>query len=439
MNTLAGFPFWILQFDEDGEAEDSVRMNKFIDEVKSNGIQDLFIFSHGWNNDENMAKDLYRGYFEEIRKIMDNPQLIKRRTSVIGTAGVVWPSILWPDDFVEESSGGAAGLGSRPDGKALFTELKKVFRKPDQQKILDELQLLLDQKKRDDKALKQFKSKLRMLITPHGGRKPALDSLEELGITSNDDDWRPIFESLADQERADDSAGGAAGLGDFFGKLWRGAKSALRLTTYWQMKERAGIVGTQGLGPLITRLHEAYPAVKVHLLGHSFGARLVSFALSGLPASLSKRNSPVKSLFLLQGAFSHFTFAESLPHDKQRKGDLAGMAERVDGPLVTTHSLKDLAVCQSYPLASVVARQDAANVDSLMFRWGAMGSDGAQAVDAKAAILSKPGTTYSFKPGQWLNLDGNQVIVTGDPPSGAHSDIIHPHTAWVTLAAAGIG
>ena len=114
------------------------------------------------------------------------------------------------------------------------------------------------------------------------------------------------------------------------------------------------------------------------------------------------------------------------------------MASRVDGPLLTTHSLKDLAVGSSYPLASIVARQDAAKQEDESYRWGAMGHDGAQAVNAESAFLGKAGTQYGFKVGKWLNLDGNQVIVKGDPPSGAHSDIIHPHTAWAALAAAGI-
>jgi hypothetical protein len=112
------------------------------------------------------------------------------------------------------------------------------------------------------------------------------------------------------------------------------------------------------------------------------------------------------------------------------------MTARVDGPLVTTHSLRDSAVGRAYPLASFLRRQDAsaAHAD----RWGAIGSDGAQEVGASAAPLGKAGTDYKFIPGQWTNLDGNNIIVNGGPPSGAHSDIIHPHTAWAALAASGL-
>ena len=55
------------------------------------------------------------------------------------------------------------------------------------------------------------------------------------------------------------------------------------------MKNRAGTVGRNGLGPLLGRL----PAgVRVHLVGHSFGARLVSFALAGLPAGARRPCGP---------------------------------------------------------------------------------------------------------------------------------------------------
>ena len=38
------------------------------------------------------------------------------------------------------------------------------------------------------------------------------------------------------------------GIGDFFGKVWNGAKDALRVGSYFQMKGRAGDIGRSGLG-----------------------------------------------------------------------------------------------------------------------------------------------------------------------------------------------
>src|SRR5262249_53872632 len=154
---------------------------------------------------------------------------------------------------------------------------------------------------------------------------------------------------------------------------------------------------------------------------------LVSFALAGLLGGPTGAASPVKSVFLLQGAFSHFAFAESLPFAPLKKGALAGMAARVDGPISVTHSRFDSAVTVYYPLASFAANDPAAGlVDDFRFRWGGMGFDGVQSVNAQSTPLLPVGQEYGFalSPGVFVNLDGNQVIVNGRPPSGAHSDIV---------------
>jgi pimeloyl-ACP methyl ester carboxylesterase len=229
----------------------------------------------------------------------------------------------------------------------------------------------------------------------------------------------------------------AAGLG-LADRMWEGAREAARALTYWTMKERAGVVGKRGLGPLVAALHDVAGELRIHLIGHSFGARLVSFALAGLPASAKGTRSPVKSLVLLQGAFSHFAFADALPHDRRRGGALKGMAVRVDGPILVTHSRKDTAVFDFYPKASFLQRQDAAAIGRRISRWGAMGGFGAQAVNATDLQFENVGARYRFAAGRFFNLDGNNLIVKGGPPSGAHSDIIYDRIAWAVISGAGI-
>jgi len=248
---------------------------------------------------------------------------------------------------------------------------------------------------------------------------------------------REVFDQAADLQ-PQDFHGGAAGFGGF-DRVWSGARQALRQATYWTMKKRAGIVGSTGVSSLIERLAHANPDLRIHLVGHSFGARLVSFAVWGLSDGAVADGSPVKSVTLLQGAFSHFAFAPSLPHDPERSGVLAEAMARVDGPLVATHSERDLAVGTLYPWASMLRRDDAAALESLLFRWGAIGHDGAQRSAEIPAVLLPAGESYALEPGRIYNLDANAVIVTGDGPSGAHSDIFHPELAWAVLEAAGVG
>jgi hypothetical protein len=173
----------------------------------------------------------------------------------------------------------------------------------------------------------------------------------------------------------------------------------------------------------------------VHLIGHSFGARLVSFALSGVGGPA---DSPVASLLLLQGAFSHWSFAHAQDNPFGSPGALNAYADRVHGPLVATHTVYDWAVGVWYPKASFMAHQDAAA--AVADRWGGMGSDGFQAVKPAVdrAMPAQGGTGYGLTPGTFYRIDAAGVInnTTGEPFSGAHSDIRKPPVAQLAAAAA---
>lgn len=448
---LQGFPFWTLEYEKNASPVDAAALANFIAEVAEKKLTDVYIFSHGWNNDRETALELYRRYFAEVRKIVDARSVSAR----IGVAGVIWPSILWPDDAASAEmkvgsasmSGGAVslGMGEPPQiAEASLDEIAVVLRNgydsAAQQQLIDKLIAELKAGEDSDNiaGLRTFQETLARLLVSEGTAEKdyANPDAAEGGVGGMDHDKFLELLGVMGDQMPRDAAGGAAGLVDGVRKLWNGAKDVLRVATYWQMKERAGVVGSQGLGPLIDRLHVKAPFLNIHLIGHSFGARLVSYSLSGLPAGLAEAKSPVKSLLLLQGAFSHFAFADVLPHDHQRSGALKGMAARVDGPLLATHSRRDLAVGRTYPIASFVNGDDAAAAEDQAARWGGMGSDGAQAVEAADTPLGDVGTIYALAPGKWINLDGNEVIVRGGLPSGAHGDIVHRHTAWVALAAA---
>ncbi|HEX9342165.1 MAG TPA: serine/threonine protein kinase [Actinomycetota bacterium] len=439
---LAGFPWWEVAFDQAGNRTDPVADPAAIGGLATGldltGVTDLLVMCHGWKNDRTSGRAAYEQFFTQLRGVLDDHP--PRSGVSLGAMGIYWPSLLWADDRAAAGPGPAAGAGPATEGD-LVGELKQVYPAERQQAALDELGSLLDRQPDEQSALDRFQVLLRELVPTPAGGNGASSGLGEPGDEALNllVDGKPeeVFGVLsADSEiRAPQ---GAVDLGSPFRALWAGAKEALRQATYWEMKNRAGTVGQRGIGPLVRALHGALPELRVHLCGHSFGARAVSFALAGLPApgTDGATPSPVKSLTLIQGAFSHYTFATSLPFDRSRGGALAGMAARVDGPLLVTHSLADLAVGRMYPLASLVARQDAAAVDDLAERWWAMGHRGAHGVPAAEATLGAAGTAYAFTPGGFLNLDANGVIRAGGPPSGAHGDIFHPQVAWALLAGA---
>ncbi len=422
---IPGRPHWELPFTADGNRVDHAPFEAFIEEAPAQ-CTDVFIMSHGWNNSPDDARELYQGFFGGLGSLVASQGGTSRR---IGTAGVIWPSILWPEDARGDGAftGGAADLGDQaaaPSDADFLESLEGAF--PGKGDALRRMASLLREQPAEGARLDEFHALMVSLDSVPGAGGP--EDSGESGLASAD--AATLFRRFNDELPGPFHAGGA-GLGDDIVKLWNGAKQAVRMFTYWQMKKRAGVVGQAGLGQVLTDLDAVTPRVRVHLIGHSFGARLVSFSLLGAASGAS-------SLFLVQGAFSHFSFADSLPFDRSRGGALKGMTGRVAGPLVVTHSRFDSAVGRAYPMASMLSREDAADVDDQLYRWGAMGHDGAQEVGAPDVVMGPVGTAYAFGPGRFDNLNGDGVIKNGTGPSGAHSDIVHPEIAWVLAKASAV-
>jgi hypothetical protein len=435
---------WALSFDAQGDI-DAAGEKQLVEELRATDATDLVMFSHGWNNDEAAASALYAKWFDLL-----NAQLGADRK--VGFVGIRWPSQLWRDvpipDFDPTPGGGAPGAAGLNEtatavavGPALdpqqLQDLKTLF--PQGKDELDQIAGLLAAEPNQDRADEMFAAMQKfsdaVTVESTDGETP---EAERPGMLQKGKTADEIFGKFANAlirsgvDISDGGGGGGAGLADQVGKLWHGAKEALRGLSYWQMKNRAGVVGQHGVGPLIGRIATEFPTLRIHLVGHSFGARVVSFALAGLPETDS---SPVKSVTLLEGAFSRFAFADPLPFDSTNPtGALAGKLAGVDGPFTVCFSSHDQALSVSYPLASAASGEDSAGIDDPLFRWRAIGSLGAY--NAPTQFIDAVGTSYPFAKGGILNVDSSEVVKLGDPPSGAHSDIFHPELAWIVASAA---
>jgi hypothetical protein len=205
-----------------------------------------------------------------------------------------------------------------------------------------------------------------------------------------------------------------------------GADRLLNFATYYQMKERAGLVGRTGVYQVLRAIRGRQPGVKVHLIGHSFGGRLVTSAALGPDGP-----GPIRpeSMTLLQAAFSHHGFASQF--DGANDGSFRAVVadRRISGPILITHSVQDEAVGIAYPLASRIAGQDASALGDADDRYGGIGRNGAQkTAEAVPGTLLPVGGAYTFSAGKVFNLNADRVI-TG------HSDICKPQVAYALLAA----
>jgi hypothetical protein len=425
-------PYWELTFDADGDP-DGKRRDRLIAGVAERKVRDLIVFAHGWNNDRSGATRLYSRFFEPIPALAPNARL--------GFAGVVWPSMRFCDEPIPDFPRSVAAESARRPALDKDTRHALLETFPGRATVVDQIALLLDQQPREEAELEEFGRLVRMLVelVPPGPQALfGADTLAE-GVPQSEPDMfsgsvAAVCEDFAQALAHLESPDGAAGF--TIPNPWDGAKELLRQATYYAMKRRAGTVGERGLGRVIGQLAAKSPTVRVHLVGHSFGGRLVSFALRGLPEGVRT----VKSVTLLQGAFSHYAFASRLPHDARAGGVLQGQQNRIDGPLVCCFSRHDSSLSTIYPLASRMAGDaqgvSGADVGRLLgAKWGAMGFDGVQAVPGTRAWKLAEALRTTLPTSGCVNIDAAEVVKRGGAPSGAHSDIVHRELARVVVAA----
>jgi hypothetical protein len=444
-----GEPEWDLVFATDGGLDQAARQ-ALLDGVTTEKVTDLVLFSHGWSTSEKDARDHCAQLFPMIRDAM----VARPGFGAVGFVGIYWPSLWFPDTTatapqaggstqaetgaVVDASAGTAALS----GAAIAASLAEGFPDADDRQTVEEIGKLIDDglagastATDEDKQqqLRAIRDRIRSMVPP----APEDGQVEDQGETALLLAHDPKAAYLATAAQFGSVAPGSStqGLGDWFSTALNGAKDALRVLSYNTMKARAGTIGTTGLGPLLADLHRGSPSLRVHLVGHSFGARLVSFALSGVGAP---DQSPVASLTLVQGAFSHWSFAHAQDNPFGEAGALNTFVDRVHGPLVATYTVFDWALGRWYPKASFLAQQSSES--SVAGRWDAIGADGflavTPAVDTTADAFGS--TDHAFTAGTFCRVNAAAIInnTDGQAFAGAHSDIYKPAIGRLVAAAA---
>jgi hypothetical protein len=226
----------------------------------------------------------------------------------------------------------------------------------------------------------------------------------------------------------------------------------LPMFSFYKMKELAGQTGRLAVAPMLRRLQDATPpTTRFHLMGHSFGAKLVSQTLADPRAVL-----PVRSMFLIEGAMSTWGFAA---RDEYR--GVPGLAAEVHarpmvtGAAVASTSKWDWALRYSFPMAEwlsdrvrdvgpVARPRPNRTMRHDEPRYGALGVYGFSGVsqtrcELLPAMPAAAPQRFGFVEQGWYHLVTSEVVNTsplepGEPKNnhwfeGAHSAIMRPEVA----------
>ncbi len=423
MEAIAGLPYFPLEMTKEGtvfNAAQKAAIEAAVAAAGTDKLTDLFVISHGWNNNTAEARELYNKLFTSIAALLpSHSPLNNRKFAILG--------VLWPSKKFEEAelipSGGAVSFGV--DGPSVMSEalkakldsLEGTFDKPDTA-ALDKAKSLVDGLEDSESKQKEFVEVIRSVLpqTPTDTSDdasdkffahPAADLLKTLSLPSNFALPANGGTSLGlSMDSVSSGAGTAASLGDLFSGMKAAAWRLLNYATYYQMKERAGLVG-KGLNGVLAALRQLRPDLRMHLIGHSFGARAVTAAADG-PAAFKPA-----SMSLLQGAFSHNGFTEKF--DGQTTGFFRNVVSqsKVGGPIVATHTANDRAVGIAYPIASRISFDNTTALGDENDVYGGIGRNGAVKMKPNEVVkghLKAETASYELTAGKVHNLQADAFI-----------------------------
>ena len=438
MKKVGGFDYLEVEFTKDGAIADRGKVTELVEHVSTKAVTDLIVLAHGWNNDMDQARSLYEHLLTSVRARLSGAALDDR---VFAVFGALWPS----KRFAEEEliAGGGASMHGPPDDTELvdqLEDLKGTFDDPGADEYLEKAKALIPRLEDDAQAQKELVDLIRSALPRDGANDedasdtffelPGDEVMSRLAIPDDQTTSAPVAGTGGVASVGGPSGGaaqgGAAGIGDWVENARTAARNLMNFATYYQMKSRAGTVGNTGAYEVLHQLRAASPNLKLHLVGHSFGGRLVTAAATG-PSG--KQPIGIDSLALLQAAFSHYGFADD--YEAGKDGLFRSMItnKAVRGPAIVTHTDNDRAVGVAYPLASRIARQVAAGLGDSNDRYGGIGRNGAQKTpEVVAGNLLGASGSYEFQQGRMYNLKSDDFIAN-------HSDVEGQEVANALLAA----
>ena len=426
MSMLGPSPFEWVRLDSCGSPVDPDVIAAIGAMLAVPGVDDLVVFAHGWKNDEADATKLYGTLWGHACA-----KIAKRPCASIAVCGVLWPAKAFRTETDGASAATLGGGALAAGGRAARRDLSDS----EFETMLTDVDDVMD----GDAGPKVGATARAAAADPDRRHATSLHSaiVDAMPLTPDDPETAAHRELLLrldpklalDVLREPPSTrlrGGVVQGAIDVGSAVAGTRAAiarlLNLLTYFEMKRRAGVVGSALGGTIFPSIATARP-VRLHLVGHSFGARLSTASAAAFPGS---RDLKLETLTLLQGAFSHNALSRgSAGKIRGVFPDLVGSPPAAPVTIVATHTHNDLACTLAYAIASRLSNDIARGIGDAADAFGAMGANGAQNIEADS--LAPEDAAKAFRPvvGKVNNVLADDFIKE-EPGIDAHNNVAGP-------------
>ena len=443
MEKLAGFDFIALEFDGDGKAT-STALNTLQQHVRAAAVTDVVLIAHGFRNSEQEARGLYEEFFTNFRAHLGRDELKAQLSSrVFAVGGVLWPSKKF-DEGPEVVEGGVQGLNNAgADLQAVRAELVRIRdedTRPAQRPQVDRALLLLDTL--ENSASNQDEFVALMLDVIDETESDPTEGLAEVKAQSGAELLNKLGPPIILPTRRDDDdgsvmsvhdTGGAAGdgkplfIGGFFKTVAGKVGQFLNMTTWYTMKNRAGLVGALGVAPAVRQLKQSHPTLRIHLVGHSLGGRCMAACAKAL--CVAPKVQP-DSLSLLEAAFSHYGLSDNNGHGSPGFFRDVIAQQIVRGPFISTYSYQDTVVGTAYAISSRLAGDNVKAIGDKDDQYGGIGRNGTQkTAESTTQPLREVGGKYDITLARVNNIDGTGGGINN------HGDVRNPRVTYAFACA----
>ena len=440
-----GVPLYLITFDKQGRCQSPRTLAALLGRVDAGKYTDVHLFSHGWNNVFKDALDLYRKFFGHYFRQRDERGLNDPAKYRPVAVGIIWPSTLLvlPWESTPSIAGAVADDDRAAADAAALADVAESVQPSDVGRLYDLVErATLNQAE----ALELGRILLPMYrqaagepnaVAETGDSNPAPDDVtaqqlvalwQKFSPQATGDDREPGFApdygnaATGPNTSAPNQPVAAGLLG------WLDPRGPVRVASVLQMKDRAGTVGASGVGPQLTQKLLAMKKTRIHLIGHSYGAKVILSSLCCQPI-----HARAASLLLLEPAISYLCFGHKID-GKAREGGYRDAMNRVERPILSTFSSRDIPLRNLFHLAVVRdsdwGEQKIAGLPPSKFAaLGGYGPGGLPAGESKTIEMPRAGKKYpSGEAGILIyGVDGSKGQITG------HGDVATEFTAWAHL------